>query len=85
MDEEFSVLYKTDIWDLVFLFSGKSVVGCRWVYKIKINSDGFIERYKVRLVVKGYFQQYGMDYEEIFVPVVKMIIIRIFIAVVSIR
>jgi hypothetical protein len=43
MDEELSALHKTDTWDLVPLPPGKSVVGCRWVYKIKTNSDGSIE------------------------------------------
>jgi hypothetical protein len=54
MDEELSALCKINTWDLVPLPPGKSVVGCRWVYKIKTNSDRFIERYKASLVVKGY-------------------------------
>ena len=56
MDEELSTLYKTGTWDLVPLPPGKSVVGCRWVYKIKTNSDGSVEQYKARLVAKGYSQ-----------------------------
>ena len=60
MDEELSTLCKTDTWDLIPLPPGKSVVGCRWVYKIKTNSDWFIEGYKARLVAKGYSQQYGV-------------------------
>jgi hypothetical protein len=55
------------------------------VYKINTNSDGSIERYKARLVVKGYSQQYGMDYEETFAPVVKMTTIHTLIVVASIR
>jgi hypothetical protein len=85
IDEELSALHKTDIWDLVPLPSGKSIVGCRWVYKIKTNSDGSIERYKARLVAKEYSQQYGMDYEETFTLVVKMTIIRTLIVVTSIH
>ena len=56
MDEELNALHKTYTWDLVHLPLGKSVVGCRWVYKIKTYIDGFIERFKVRLVAKGYSQ-----------------------------
>jgi hypothetical protein len=44
--------HSAETWDLVPLPPSKSVVGCRWVYKIKTNSDGFIERYKARLVAK---------------------------------
>jgi hypothetical protein len=55
------------------------------VYKIKINFDGSIERYKARLVVKGYSQQYGMDYEEIFARIAKITTIRTLIVIASIR
>ena len=54
------------------------------MYKIKTNSDGFNKRYKVRLVAKGYSQQYGMNYEETFAPVAKMTTIRTLIAVASV-
>ncbi|KAL5566487.1 hypothetical protein UlMin_029651 [Ulmus minor] len=59
MNEELSALQKTNTWDLVPLPSGKSTIGSRWVYKIKIKSDGSVERYKGRLVAKGFSQQYG--------------------------
>jgi len=85
MDEKLSALHKTNTWDLVPQPSGKSVVSCRWVYKIKTNSDGSIERYKARLVAKGYSQQYGMDYEKTFTLVAKMTTIRTLIIVASIR
>jgi hypothetical protein len=74
-----------DTWDLVPLPPSKSVVGCCLVYKIKTNSDESIERYKVRLVVQWYSQQYGMDYKKTSAPVTKMTTIRSLIIVASIR
>ena len=54
------------------LNSRKSVVGCKWIYKIKTRSDGFIERYKTRLIPKGFTQEYGIDYEETFGSVARI-------------
>jgi Reverse transcriptase (RNA-dependent DNA polymerase) len=56
----------------------KKLVGCKWVFKIKYNSDGNIKRYKARLMIKGYTQTYGIDYQEIFTPVANMNTIIIF-------
>ena len=69
-------------WDLVPLPSGKKAIGCKWVYKIKHKADGSIERYKARLVTKGYAQTYGIDYEETFAHVSKMATIHTVIVVV---
>ena len=51
----------------------------KWVYKIKKNADGDVEKYKARLVVKGYKKRQGIDYEEIYAPVARMETIRLLI------
>ena len=76
MTSEFKALYDNNTWDLVSLPAGKKPIGCRWVYKIKHRADGTVERFIARLVVKGYTQQAGVDYNETFSPVVKMTTVR---------
>eukprot|EP00253_Pinus_taeda_P020784 PITA_20784 len=72
MDEEMNAIERNKTWDLVELPKGKEVIGVKWVYKTKCNAEGKIESHKARLVVKGYKQQYGRDYEETFTPVARM-------------
>ncbi|GKV11664.1 hypothetical protein SLEP1_g22904 [Rubroshorea leprosula] len=64
------VLEKTSTWDLVDLPTDKTLVGCKWVYKIKTRSNGFVERYKAHLVAKGFTHECGIDYVETFAPIV---------------
>ena len=50
----------------------RKIVGSKWVFKVKHDSDGRVERYKARLVAQGYTQQRGADYDETFSPVIRM-------------
>jgi len=65
---------------LVALPKDKKLIECKWVYKIKHNVDGFVNRYKARLATKGYAQTYGIDYEETYSLVAKMTTVRTIIA-----
>ena len=81
MKEELDALTKNHTWDLVTLPLGQSVVGCKWIYKIKTRSDGSIEHYKVRLVAKGFTQEYEIDYEETFAPVARILSVCALLAI----
>lgn len=80
MTHEYKALHANHTWDVVPLPSDKQAIGCRWLYKIKHKADGTVERFKAKLVVKGYTQQAGIDYTETFSPVVNVTTGRALIA-----
>ncbi|KAL5737920.1 hypothetical protein ACOSP7_030681 [Xanthoceras sorbifolium] len=80
MHSELQALKANDTWSLTPLPAGKTPIGCRWVYKIKLKSDGSIERYKTHLVAKGFTQLEGVDYQDAFSPTTKIIYVRCLLA-----
>ena len=80
MDKEYKSLQENSTWELVELPPNRQAVGCKWVFKVKYGHDGKVDRFKSRLVAKGYSQKYGIDYDETFSPVVRFSSIRTLIS-----
>ncbi|KAG8496414.1 hypothetical protein CXB51_007522 [Gossypium anomalum] len=84
MQEEMESLHKNKTWDLVKLPKGKKTVRCKWVFKKKEGTPGVEEpKYKARLVAKGYSQVPGVDFTDVFSPVVKHSLIRALLGIVA--
>lgn len=80
--EEMNVLNKNNTLSITDLPQDKKEVGCKWVFTVKYKADGSVERYKARLVVKGFTQTHGIDYQEAFAPVATINSIRILLSLV---
>ena len=68
-------------WTFVKLPPGRKAIGSKWVFKVKENVDGSIDRYKARLVAQGFSQIEGIDYNETFAPVVRYETVRLLFAI----
>ena len=80
-ESEYQSLISNQTWDLVPLPQGKTVVGCRWIFKVKRKADGEIDRFKARLVAQGFSQEHGVNYQEVYAPVVRYSSIRCILAI----
>ena len=82
MDDEMEVLQSRGTWELVTCSVGASIVTCRWVFTVKYKPDGSVDRYKARLVARGFSQTYRVDYAETFSLVARLNSIRVLLSVV---
>ena len=80
IQKELHQFERSKVWYLVPRPAGRTVIRTRWVFRNKLDENGVITRNKSRLVVQGYNQEEGTDYDETFAPVARMEAIRILIA-----
>ncbi|GJT41206.1 retrovirus-related pol polyprotein from transposon TNT 1-94 [Tanacetum coccineum] len=77
---ELNALEKNNTWELTSLPAGHKAISSKWVYKIKYKANGTIDKYKARLVIRGFDQQEGRDYKHTFSLVAKLVTMRVLIA-----
>jgi hypothetical protein len=83
MQAELQALEENHTWDIIPYPPTVKPIGSKWVFSVKLCSDGSLERYKARLVALGNKQEYRVDYEETFSLVTKMTTVRTILAIVA--
>jgi transposase InsO family protein len=83
--DEIQALVENGTFELVQLPPGRKAIGSRWVFKVKRNADGSIERHKGRLVAQGFGQRPGFDFTETFAPTPKWAALRAILAIAAIE
>ncbi|KAJ0847396.1 putative RNA-directed DNA polymerase [Helianthus annuus] len=81
MEKEIAAIEQNKTWELVEAPANVTPIGVKWLFKTKLNEKGEVDKYKARLVVKGYAQQKGIDYNEVFAPVARWDTIRTMLGV----
>lgn len=66
MDLEIEAIVKNKTWELINLSVEAKKIGAKWVYKTKLNESGQVDKCKACLMAKGYAQEHGIDYDEVF-------------------
>lgn len=83
--KEFSSLIQQGTWTPATLPQGRKAIGCKWVFKVKAKANGAVDKFKARLVIKGFSQRPGIDYNETFAPVAHQVSLRMILALAAQR
>ena len=85
MASEIAALEANQTWTITPLPLHKMAIGCKWVYRVKYNAEGSLDKYKARLIAKGFTQQAGLDFTDTFSPVAKLTTIKTLLAIFAVR
>lgn len=85
MNSELIALEKNNTWTITTLPPRRKAIDSKWLYKVKLNPDGSVDRLKARLVILGCKQRQGLDYRETFAPMAKMTTVRTLLAVADMK
>ncbi|XP_028751995.1 uncharacterized protein LOC114711730 [Neltuma alba] len=81
MATEFQALLDTRTWTLVPLSPSLNVISCKWIFRIKFSPSCSVDKFKARLVGKGFHQQEGVDFFETFSLIVKPVTVRVILSI----
>jgi hypothetical protein len=83
MNDEINLIKNNDVWELTYLLTQRKAIGCKWILRKKFKVDGSLDKYKDRLIVKGFTQQPSMDFVDTYSPVAKFVLVRIIMSIVG--
>lgn len=81
IDAEYESLISNNTWTYADLPADRKAISCKWVFKLKRTASGEIDKYKARLVARGFSQERGFDYNETYAPVAKLVTLRILLSI----
>jgi hypothetical protein len=80
MCNELRSIEDNDTWELTSLPADNKAIGLKWVFKVKRDENNEVVRHKARLMVKGYVQRAGIDFDELFTPVARIESVQVMLA-----